>query len=300
MATRQATLVRSSDLSQYVPYAVARSSDGLGWRGVRAEIVRGHEPGELALPGLDHHLLNLIVAGPTQHEHRWDGQAAECAAREGAASLVPAGCASYWRWRYLEAAPACDFHLHLEPGFVRRVATADLSTLPRSAEFRGELCFYDDAVRQIGVALMGELESGGLRGALFAESLAVALLRLQGAWREGVIGEARRLPVAAIGAVCAYIEEHLGERLHLEDLAAQMEMGPGRFTQIFRQSKGVSPYQYVLLRRMERAKAMLAKAETPLTEVALRLGFSDHAHFSTTFRRHTGLTPTQFRTQARR
>lgn len=122
MKTITGRSIRSSDMQHYLPYALDKSSEGLGWRGVRGEIVRGHEPGELSLPALDHHLLNLIVAAPTFHEHRWDGRAAEEVGREGAASLVPAGCESYWRWSYLNRGAACDFHIHLKPSFVQRIA----------------------------------------------------------------------------------------------------------------------------------------------------------------------------------
>ncbi len=138
---------RSQDFAQYVPYHVTKSSHHLGWRGFRGEIVRGHSAGEITLPPLDHHLLNLIVSVPTLHEHRWGGVQREEVGREGAASLVPAGHQSYWRWRYVEEGVPCDFHLHLDPAFVRRIAVVNLDDLPQDVEFRANLCFYNPALR---------------------------------------------------------------------------------------------------------------------------------------------------------
>ena len=303
MGSRQRAAVSSDDFARYVPYALGKSSAGLGWRGLRAEVVRGHEAGEIELPALDHHLLNLIVAVPTLHEHRWDGRAAEERGREGAASLVPAGRESYWRWEYLRPGTACDFHLHLQPSFVRRVAMEDLNGAPRAAELRGELCFYSAPVQHLGAALLAEVELGGPQGALYAESLAtalvVALLRSQGQVDDRGAGRGRA-PVEAIAGVCAYIEEQLCAELHLVDLAERAGLGPRRFAEVFRAVMGTSAHQYVLERRIERSKQLLAASPAPLSEVALQLGFSDHAHFSTSFRRRTGMTPSRYRMECRR
>ena len=298
------TTVPSRDLARYVPYAVGKSSEGLGWRGVRAEIVRGHEPGEIRLPALDHALLNLIVRGPTLHDHRWDGRAVEQIGREGAASLVAAGCESYWRWSYLTRETACDFHLHLKPSFVRRIAREDAHSGGESPELRGELCFYDATVRQIGTALLEEVDSGGANGALYAESLTTALvlvlLRLQSRSPGAVQRETWALSPVDIRRVCDYIEAHLGTELHLEDLAALVGLGPGSFARAFRSASGSTPHQYVMTRRTLRAEEMLISTRLPLTEIALRLGFAHHAHFASTFRRRTGVTPSRYRLLATR
>lgn len=295
------TRVRAADLPQYVPYTVGTTSDGLGWRGLRAELVRGHAPGELHLPPLDHHLLNLIVAVPNRHEHRWDGRSRLETAHPGAASLVPAGSPSYWQWHYVEAGSPCDFHLHFEPTFVRRVAMAALDELPQDAEFHGELCFTDPEVHALGLGLLRAVEDRGLRGALYAESLAVALvsalLTRQQTWRNSARRPARggEISVAAMHRVCDFIEAHLDGDLHLEQMAAVVGLGPDRFARVFRSVVGESPYHFVLGRRIERARQLLRNTALPLAEIALSLGFADQAHFSTTFRRRTGHTPSAFR-----
>ncbi len=301
----RAETIRAADLPRYVPYQVGGTSDGLGWRGVRAEIVQGHAPGEIRLPPLDHHLLNLIVAVPNQHEHRWDGRARWETGYPGAASLVPAGEPSYWQWQYLDGGRACDFHLHFEPAFVRRVAVAALEELPRDAELHGELCFARPEVHALGLALLRAVEDRGVHGPLYAESLAVALvsvlLTMQQPWRQGARLPGRgAIPAAAIRQVCEFVEERLAEALHLEEMAAVVGLGPDRFARLFRATLGESPHQYVLGRRVERARQLLRTTQLPLAEIALALGFSDQAHFATTFRRRIGQTPSTFRREARR
>lgn len=291
--------VRSQDFAQYVPYRLTKSSDHLDWRGFRVEIVRGHSAGEITLPPLDHHLLNLIAAVPTLHEHRWGGQRREEVAREGAAALVPAGQESYWRWKYLTDGTPCDIHVHLDPAFVSRSAVASLDRLPRAIELRGELCFYHPTLRQIAQLLLEEVERDGSNGPLYAESLATSLvallLKAQGAEDADRGSDRRSTGGDRIGTVCEYIEANLAANLHLEQLGAIAGLGPDRFGQVFREKMGVSPHRYVLQRKVERGKVMLKADASSIIDIAVRLGFADHAHFSATFRRVTGVTPSRFR-----
>lgn len=295
---------RSQDFAQYVPYHVTKSSHHLGWRGFRGEIVRGHSAGEITLPPLDHHLLNLIVSVPTLHEHRWGGVQREEVGREGAASLVPAGHQSYWRWSYVEEGVPCDFHLHLDPAFVRRIAVVNLDDLPQDVEFRANLCFYNPALRVLAQLLLEEVEHDGAHGSLYAESLTTSLVALllksQRSWPKSQAPPPRSHGRHRLHLVCEYIDANLGAHLHLEQLGAIVSLGPDRFGEVFRAALGVSPYRYVLQRKLDRAKAMLSKEKLSITEIAVHLGFADHAHFSATFRRATGLTPSRFRTESRR
>ncbi|MGH9356276.1 MAG: helix-turn-helix domain-containing protein [Terriglobia bacterium] len=67
------------------------------------------------------------------------------------------------------------------------------------------------------------------------------------------------------------------------------------FPQLFHRSTGFAPHQYVLKRRVERAKELLAVQQASLAEVAYRLGFSSQAQFTTTFHHYTGETPSCYR-----
>lgn len=302
MALARQVMARSQDFDRFVPYQLAMRSDPLPWQGFRMELVRGHAAGEVSLPPLDHHLLNVILAVPNRHVHRWGGIRAEQTGLEGAASLVPAGNESYWRWRYLGEGTPCDVHLHLEPAFVRRVAVESLCDLPPSIEFRPELCFNNAAVRTLIGALLQEMEGGAPHGALYAESLATALvtllLTMQEPWRQR---RARRQNLRPeMRTVCRYIEDHLESRLHLANLAELAGLGPERFRHSFRAALGESPHRYVLRRRMERARDLLRATPLPITVIAHRLGFADHSHLTSTFRRETGITPSRFRSESRR
>lgn len=71
------------------------------------------------------------------------------------------------------------------------------------------------------------------------------------------------------------------------------------FATLFRQSTGLSPHQYVLIRRIERAKQLLRSTKLSVLEVGLNLGFEHQNNFARAFRRVTGTTPTHFRREQR-
>jgi AraC family transcriptional regulator len=60
-------------------------------------------------------------------------------------------------------------------------------------------------------------------------------------------------------------------------------------------SIGISPYQYLLQQRVERAKQLLKQTNQPIVEIALDCGFSSHSHLSKQFRQLAGMTPKAFR-----
>jgi len=81
----------------------------------------------------------------------------------------------------------------------------------------------------------------------------------------------------------------------LRQIAVEVGVHPTYLATSFQQHFGVSIGEFVRLRRIEQAQEMLADSTSPLSEVALRLGFSDQSHFCRTFKKQTGLTPLEYR-----
>lgn len=96
--------------------------------------------------------------------------------------------------------------------------------------------------------------------------------------------------------VLEYIEDTLGQPIKLRELAALAGISARHFERAFRQSAGSSPHAYVMNRRLHMARDLLIHGpELPIDQIALRSGFSSSGHFSSAFRRQTGLTPTEYR-----
>ena len=98
----------------------------------------------------------------------------------------------------------------------------------------------------------------------------------------------------AVGA----IREHPEDRHSLEALSEQAGVTPSHFCRIFKKATGVSPHQYVMRARLERAKDLLAQSGLPLGAIADQLGFGSQSHFTRAFHKTVGLTPSEFRRHA--
>lgn len=106
------------------------------------------------------------------------------------------------------------------------------------------------------------------------------------------------LPLWRLRLATAYIEANLGSPVRLEDVARATGLTRMHFAAQFRAATGVRPHDYLLHRRIERAKILLLRMETTVVDVALEVGFRSHAHFSTVFKRLAGDRPSQWRQRA--
>lgn len=90
----------------------------------------------------------------------------------------------------------------------------------------------------------------------------------------------------------AYANMQLNIGLH--EMAAVVHLSPYHFGRLFKQTIGLSPYQYVLSLKIECAKKMIRRKSGPISEIAYQLNFSDQSHFSNAFRKATGISPRQY------
>ncbi len=95
--------------------------------------------------------------------------------------------------------------------------------------------------------------------------------------------------------VTEYIEAHLDRNLALAELAAVAGRSPRHFARLFRAASGLSPHQYVVRRRVERAKLLLTTTDLALARIAVDVGFADPSHLAAHFRRLVGVSPARYR-----
>jgi AraC family transcriptional regulator len=130
---------------------------------------------------------------------------------------------------------------------------------------------------------------------LLVQAICVRILKRYGRSkpRAGIVRGG--LPAARLRRVLDYIHSNLGRNIRLLELAEISSTSLYHFVTLFKQSTGLSPYQYVLRQRIERAKGMLLERKPTILDVSLSLGFEHPNNFARTFRRLTGASPTQFR-----
>jgi len=113
-------------------------------------------------------------------------------------------------------------------------------------------------------------------------------------------GDVSALPAGTLRRVTEYIRHNLDKGLSLEELAAVVCMSPYHFARLFKYSTGVPPHRFVVRQRIARARAWLARPELSIAEISRLVGFRTPSHFTTVFRRLSGVTPRGYRRAARR
>jgi AraC family transcriptional regulator len=189
--------------------------------------------------------------------------------------------------------------LYLDPSLIARAAAEE--QLAGSFELVERYTRRDTVINSVGMALLGELESEGLSGRLYAESLgnvlAVHLLRYYSVPSTRPVTFKGGLSAARLRHVTEFIGDNYDRDIKLAELAQVAGMSSFHFAREFKRTTGTTPHQYLIRFRVERAKALLAKRDLPLIEVGLRSGFSHQSHFTRLFRRVTGTTPHSYRTK---
>ena len=98
-----------------------------------------------------------------------------------------------------------------------------------------------------------------------------------------------------LSQVLTYIREHLDQALTLEDLAQATGLSSFQISQRLKRLFGLTPKQYIMRSRVEKARHLLTTTSNPLSEVALACGFSDQSSFTRQFKSSVGLTPKAYR-----
>lgn len=98
-------------------------------------------------------------------------------------------------------------------------------------------------------------------------------------------------------AVYDYIDAHLEEELNLHDLACIAGFSPNYFSHVFKQLNGISLWDYITAKRIEKATKLITSADSNQTmlDIALKCGFNNTVNFNKAFKKHKGITPNQLK-----
>lgn len=186
-------------------------------------------------------------------------------------------------------------NLFIQPSFIESVLGRpfdETCILDRLATHRD-----DSFIALLMQALLTDVLADSPNGNLAGEGVIAAIVqRLEGESACKVLaGRDNSASRRQLGQALDYVEAHLGESLHLDEIAASIGIGVRQLSRLFRAQTGQAPYQYILRRRLEKAGGLIAAGRLSLDDVAAATGFADRNHMTTTFTKMLGKTPTQFR-----
>lgn len=276
-------------LSQPPPHILLTSA-GRSWNRLEADFLRIPR-GRAQVAGGKMHRLGIHFGPPINACCSCDGQRMRRVQKPGDIDILPAGLDGSWD----DDADCQILQLSIHPSFIDEVAE-ELGKDVGKAELRPRFQLRDTRIEAIGWAVKAALETSAPSDSLYIDLLAKALaIRLiETACGGSTLSENHSKPkfsTRQLRALTEFIESNLDQKLQLADLAKLLAVSVTRLKTLFHNSTGVPVHQYVIRRRVEYARSLLATTAMPASEVAVAAGFSHQSHMAHTMRRLLGLTP---------
>ncbi|MEM1392047.1 MAG: AraC family transcriptional regulator [Cyanobacteria bacterium P01_H01_bin.150] len=171
----------------------------------------------------------------------------------------------------------------------------DESKQPEKVQLLPHFATSDPLVLQIGLAIKNALQKNPLQSRLYAETMAnalsVHLLQNYSARKPKIKQYLNGLSKRQLNLILDYIQNYLDKDLGLNELAFLLHMSPHYFSHLFKQSMGMTPHQYVIQTRVNRAKELLLTGKYSIAQVAFMVGFANQSHLNRHFKKLLGVTP---------
>jgi AraC family transcriptional regulator len=199
----------------------------------------------------------------------------------------------------------CRFaHLYFEDTFWRSLADDALTRQASGVELLGDRVFASDRelhglVHVYLTRAFDRVTPSVLEMDSRANLIVLSLIRRHSSLSPKPEVQPMALAPHRLSRVKDYLEAHLAEDLNLAEIAGVAGLSPFHFARAFKCDMGVPPHRYLMTRRVERARELLAGTGLGLAEVAMMCGFAGQSHFTTAFKRHTGVTPSAWRAAVR-
>lgn len=286
----QLPLLGQGEVDQVEPFAETQSLRA-GWLG--GGVVFDHRRWRCRQAELrwvaPSHLIVVTSHGGTRRTRieTDDGASHDGADCPGVVSFIPAGTP---RWAFYDQPDLTYTALWIDPALE---CASSSQKLPASVHLNAR----DSLLPALLGSLQADLVAGLSVEPLYVEHLIGLCLQ-----RVAVLGahaapppRHSKLSRVTMSRLEQFIDDHLGAVITLGALASVAGIGADSFARRFKATTGMSPYAFVLERRVQRAEGELARSTVPIADLAVRLGFANQSHFTSSFRRRRGTTPHAFR-----
>jgi AraC family transcriptional regulator len=190
-------------------------------------------------------------------------------------------------------------HLYLQPTFVSNLISTNFAA--EEVLFKPLIGCKDPIIKNLLELFKQEFALNGLTDLLYAEALATVLsLHLIRAYADKqpikIIHEVYEHR-SQLAEIIDYIEQNLDQEITIQALAERAQLSISVFAHSFKKIMEISPYQFIITQRLERAKQLLLDrdANLPISTICQKCGFSSPSAFATRFRQKYGVSPAKYR-----
>jgi AraC family transcriptional regulator len=212
----------------------------------------------------------------------------------GDIDIIPAGTPSRWELREKDT----SFIVSVPVSLLNLVAI-EAGVDPAGVQIVNRFQMRDAQIEYIGWALKAEMDAGNRGGRLYLDSLGTAMAACL-LDRHSSVSAAARQPSQGMSGyrlrqVLSHIEDNLGRELSVKEIAGVAGVSVSHCNAAFRKAIGTPVHQYVIQRRVDRAKTLLGEGDLSISQIAIETGFAHQSHLAYHVRRLLGVSPLSLR-----
>lgn len=289
--------LQTHGIGQWTGNKVLAQSDGRGWRNLNATLATVNSWSGTLDP-IQNYCLGFCVNRPARVRRVVSSEQAEDSALVAPRQflIIPAHQASQWQ----RQGSSEMLMIYLRHEMLEQISSEIFGR--KGVQIALRLGATDPLLEQLAIAVLHALQQPGpLATRLYVDGLANAigaqLIRAHSREAHCSVQPCTWPASTARGfeRLRDFIDASLDQDLNLDALAEEAELSVYTLPPAFRRHFGATPHQYVLARRIARARELLAGTETSICEIALETGFSSQSHLASAFKNHTGVTPNAYR-----
>ncbi|RTE67475.1 AraC family transcriptional regulator [Amphritea opalescens] len=297
MPDTKSRLITPEQRLSTIPFEVSETSGDHSFTNIRLENYARLPYVDLNLPSMDHHVMiyNYNPPSSTVHYH-CGGQHYNGIWQPQAVALLPAFQDNQW---LIPESDSGTLHILFPYTAVNKVIQESFDLDPDTLELQSLFDAQSPVLQSLSELMFREMQDKFASGNLYMESLAnAAIVHLLNSYSNKAIqrqAHSGKISPQGLQRLIRFIDEHLSQKITLDQLASQLHMSSYHFCRAFKLSSGYTPHQFVILRRTYTARQLLISSQLTPAQIAQQTGFSDQSHMNKQLRREFNMTATQIR-----
>jgi AraC-like DNA-binding protein len=297
--------VNADEFYQYLPGVRTQCLRNNQWKTPRID--RFNFPsllGECAAPAVSEHMICFSDSASNEQLIRGECKVNGISKFKGdcyseSSFLFPEENSTSWSWKAITESPLQAITVYISPALLNEASSSALNMDSTRLELLANLNFHDPLLRSIAFQIEKNLVEANQADRLYVEALSqimlIHLLKHYTSTKVDTTEYKKGLHKRSLNIVVDYIRTNINGDIALDDLAKVTGISPYYFSRLFRNSTGVSPYQYVVNLRLEQAAKLLRESNLSILDIGIIAGYENLSSFSTAFKKKFCVTPSGYR-----